>query len=215
MAWAASVGEVSADASSFADVSRSLLRRTLLEAARELAADRPWKGVTMAAIAARAGVSRQTVYNEFGSRPGLTQALVVHELQEFLAAVEGAIREHADDPATAVAAAIEVFLRAASEDPLVAAVTGEDGRDELLPLVTSRGEPLLRIGRERLAAIIGETWPTVAGPEEREFLAETIMRLGLSYVVLPIPPDQTRVTAEGVARLLRPYLQGLLDARDA
>jgi AcrR family transcriptional regulator len=210
--WAASVGEVSADdAAPFADVSRSLLRRTLLEAARDLAADRPWKAVTMAAIAARAGVSRQTVYNEFGSRPSLTQALVVHELEEFLAAVEGAIRERADDPAAAVAAAVDVFLRAASEDPLVAAVAGEDGRDELLPLVTSRGEPLLRLGRERLATIIGETWPTVAR-EESEFLAETIMRLGLSYVVLPIPPDATRVTAEGVARLLRPYLRGLLEA---
>jgi AcrR family transcriptional regulator len=194
-------------APSFAEASRSLLRRTLLESARELAADRPWKAVTMAAIATQAGVSRQTVYNEFGSRPALTQALVMHEVDEFLTAVEGAIRERADDPAAALTAALGVFLTAAAEDPLVSAVTREDGREDLLPLVTSQGAPLLRHATDRLAGIVAETWPVVTA-SEADFLAECIVRLGLSYVVLPV--TSTSTTAEGVASLMRPYIEGLL-----
>ena len=194
---------------SFADQSRSLLRRTLLEAARDLAADRPWRSVTMAAIAARAGVSRQTVYNEFGGRPALTEALVMHETEEFLAAIGTAIRGRPDDPAAALTAAIEVFLQAAAEDALVAAVVREDGRDDLLPLVTSEGGPLLAHGTERIAALVLETWPVVP-PAEATFLAGTIMRLGLSYVVLPVPDGDRSRTATGIADLVRPYVDALL-----
>ncbi|MEV4422537.1 TetR family transcriptional regulator [Patulibacter sp. NPDC049589] len=202
------------DPTTFADASRSLLRRTLLEAARDLAADRPWKSVTMAAIATRAGVSRQTVYNEFGSRPLLTEALVMHELEEFLGAIESAIRSRPDDPAAALTAAMEVFLQAASEDALVAAVVREDGRDDLLPLVTSEGRPLLEYGAGRLAAMMRETWPVL--PEaEAAFLGGTIMRLGLSYVVMPVGDDDRTATARGVADLVRPYVESLLARQGA
>lgn len=204
----------SPDPSSFADASRSLLRRTLLEAARDLAADRPWKSVTMAAIAGRAGVSRQTVYNEFGSRPGLTEALVMHELEEFLAAIGAAIRSRPDDPGAGVSAALEVFLQAAAEDALVAAVVREDGREDLLPLVTSKGQPLLAYGSARLAGMMRETWP-VLPMEESTFVAGTIMRLGLSYVVMPVADDERRATAHGVAELVRPYVETFLERHRA
>lgn len=196
-------------AGTFADASRSLLRRTLLEAARDLAADRPWRSVTMAAIASRAGVSRQTVYNEFGSRPALTEALVLHETEEFLATIEQAIRGRADDPAAALTAALGVFLQAASEDALVAAVIREDGRDDLLPLVTSEGRPLLEHGAGRLAGMMCEVWPVLPEDEAR-FLAGTVMRLGLSYVVLPVGDHERAATATGVGELVRPYVESLL-----
>ncbi len=196
---------------SFADASRSLLRRRLFEAARGLAAERPWKSVSMAAVATRAGVSRQTVYNEFGSRSGLTGALVMHEVDEFLTGVEAAIRAHDENPAVALTAALDVFLTAAAEDPLVAAVTNDDGREELLPLVTSGAAPLLRYATDRLAGLLLELWPVV-GPADADFLAESIVRLGLSYVVLPVSSPQ--VTADGIGRLMRPYIEELLRAID-
>lgn len=192
---------------SFADASRTLLRTRLFEAARELAAERPWKSVSMAAVASRAGVSRQTVYNEFGSRDGLTGALVMHEVDGFLAAVETAVREHDDDPVAALTAALDVFLTAAAEDPLVAAVTTDSGRDELLPLVTSGAQPLLRYATDRLAGLLRELWPIVGEPDA-DFLAECIVRLGLSYVVLPVTSPQA--TADGIGRLTRPYIEELL-----
>jgi AcrR family transcriptional regulator len=163
----------------------------------------------MAAIASRAGVSRQTVYNEFGSRPALTAALVLHETEEFLAAISDAIRARSEDPAAAITAALGVFLQAASEDALVAAVIREDGRDDLLPLVTSEGRPLLEYGTGRLAAMLCETWPILPVPEAT-FVAGTVMRLGLSYVVLPVADDEREATARGVAELVRPYVETLL-----
>ena len=47
---------------------RRLLHDMLLDAARELLSQRHWPDVTMAEVAGRAGVSRQTLYNEFRSR---------------------------------------------------------------------------------------------------------------------------------------------------
>lgn len=73
--------------------------------------------------------------------------------------------------------------------------------------MTSQGAPLLRHATDRLAGIVAETWPVVTAAEA-DFLAECIVRLGLSYVVLPVASTST--TAEGVANLMRPYIEGLL-----
>ena len=50
---------------------RSLLRERLLDAAAGVFSEDGWRRLTMAKVAERAGVSRQTVYNEFGSRDGV------------------------------------------------------------------------------------------------------------------------------------------------
>jgi AcrR family transcriptional regulator len=197
---------------SYAEATRTLLRSTLLEAARELASERPWREVTMAAIAGRAGVSRQTLYNEFGSRGALSEALVLHEVDRFVGAVADTIRHGVGDPAAAIAGALGIFLHAAAEDPVVRALLAEDGgREELLPLVTAEGRPLLEHATEALAALVRETWPFVAEGESR-FLAETIVRLAISYVVLPV--DRIAPTVEGVTALIRPYVTDLLARAD-
>lgn len=49
--------------------------RAILSAARELVSLGPASGVSVGAIARRAGVSRVTVYNRFGGRSGLLAAL--------------------------------------------------------------------------------------------------------------------------------------------
>ena len=67
---------------------RQLLRDRLLDAGRDQLRDRPWARVTMAEIATAAGVSRQTLYNEFGSRDEFGRALVIREGSRFLDAVE-------------------------------------------------------------------------------------------------------------------------------
>ena len=70
---------------------RALLRDTLLDAVGTLLDERGWSDVPMAEVARRAGVSRQTLYNEFGDRTGLAAAYVLREAQSFLADVEEAI----------------------------------------------------------------------------------------------------------------------------
>src|SRR5690606_13349312 len=54
-------------------------RESLLDAAYAALARRPWSAVRMVDVAAAAGVSRQTLYNEFGSKDGLARALVRRE----------------------------------------------------------------------------------------------------------------------------------------
>jgi len=58
----------------YAEAAKALLRDTLFDAAGELLRHRGWSDLTMADVATAAGVSRQTLYKEFGSRPAFAQA---------------------------------------------------------------------------------------------------------------------------------------------
>jgi AcrR family transcriptional regulator len=191
---------------SYAVAARDLLRTTLLDAARNLLAERTWAQVTMSDVAAAAGVSRQTVYNEFGSRPEFAQALIMREADELLTAVVEAVRAHPDNATSALTAALEVFLRAAADDPLVRSLVAGGDEDSLLPFVTTRGGPVVEYGRERLATVIVEVWPQAGAPDARA-LADCLVRLGISHAALP---DQSpRRTAASVARVLGPYVEQL------
>jgi AcrR family transcriptional regulator len=185
---------------------RELLRNTLLDAARELLAERSWSQVTMAEVARAAGVSRQTVYNEFGSRADFAQALVMREADELLADVEAAVRGNPADAAAALTAALEVFLRAAADDPLVRAIVAGGDEDSLLPFVTTRGGPVVEYGVDRLAGVITDVWDTL-GAEDSRALADCLVRLGISYAALPA--GSPRRTAAAVARVLGPCIDGL------
>lgn len=188
---------------------RELLRTTLLDAARGLLATRAWDAVTMAEVARAAGVSRQTLYNEFGSRHDFAIALVLRESDLFLTAVEEAILSRTDDPAAALEAAVGVFLTIATEDPLVRAIaTGTgDGADSLLPLVTTQGQPVVGFAVERVAGAIAAGWPQAARADV-ELLAEALVRLGISYAALPGASPET--TAAALRRLLAPFIERAL-----
>ena len=93
----------------YAVAARQLLRDTLFDAARDELQQRAGRTSRWPRSRA-AGVSRQTLYKEFGGRDEFAEAFVIREGERFLDAVEHAVREHLDDPAAAVAAALEVFL---------------------------------------------------------------------------------------------------------
>lgn len=187
---------------------RRLLRETLLDAALDELAHSSWDNITMSAVAKAAGVSRQTLYNEFGSRDEFAQALVLRESERFLAAVEGAILAHTDDPHVALRGAFEVFLLAAEQNPLLrSALTGE-GAESLLPLVTTQGSPLLEFARERLSQMIGSGWPE-ADEKDVWMLADVLVRLAISYATLP-RGGEAGETADLVAALLDPFIEQAL-----
>jgi AcrR family transcriptional regulator len=187
---------------------RELLRNTLLDAARDLLQQRPWSDVTMADIATAAGVSRQTLYNEFGSRDEFAQELVMREGDRFLVDVEEAVRARVADPRRALEAAFDVFLTAAGENPLVRTAIFDAGGEGLLPMVTTQGQPVVERAAERLAALIVESWPVVAA-RESALLAEALVRLAISYATLPKGP--ANMTAASVVELLAPYIEQLLE----
>jgi AcrR family transcriptional regulator len=191
----------------YSELTRGLLRERVLEAVGELLADRPWPKVSMAAVAAHVGVSRQTLYNTFGSRQELAQAYVEREADRFLAGVDIAVRDHASEPQEALAAALAIFLGAAGRHPLVRAITSADGGEELLPLLTTRGGPLIEHVTEHLTGLLVETWPplplTDAAP-----IADVLVRLAISYAALPA--GDPIETAHTVARLLGPSVVRLV-----
>ena len=191
----------------YAVAARALLRSTLLDAMREQLATREWTAVTMAEVARAAGVSRQTLYKAFGSRQEFAQAYVLREVDHFLEGVETAVEVHRDEPARGLAAVFDVLLTAAADDPLVREIVSADGGAELLPLVTTQGKPVLEHATERLAAFLDEAWPAMA-PEQAQLLAECVVRLAISHAALPSGP--AGMTADSVATLLGPYLEGVL-----
>jgi AcrR family transcriptional regulator len=192
---------------SFAETSRDLLRETVLDVVGELAAERAWPEVTMGEVAERAGVSRQTLYNTFGSRQDLAQAYVLREADRFQEAVSAAIRTHAPDARAAVEAALDLFLSAAGTHPVIRAVIASESGDELLPLLTTRGGPLVAEVTDHLAETLIDVWPGLRRAEA-ELVSDCLVRLAISHAALPTAPPAE--AAAGLARILGPFLDELL-----
>ena len=190
---------------------RQLLHDRLLDAGRDQLSDRPWAQVTMAEIAAAAGVSRQTLYNEFGTRDEFGQALVMREGSRFLDGVEEAIARHADDPLAALTSALEQFLTAAEHDLFVRLLLGDDGTGGTLPLVTTQSGPVLDWASARLITAIRAHWAGVP-TGDLEPLADMLVRLAISHVAAPREPP--RRTAAAITRLLAPSIERMLAVRD-
>uniref|UniRef100_UPI0011773FCD TetR/AcrR family transcriptional regulator n=1 Tax=Amycolatopsis lexingtonensis TaxID=218822 RepID=UPI0011773FCD len=134
-------------------------RERLLAAAADVIAADGWAALTMGKLAARVGVSRQTVYNELGSKAELAEALMLAETDRFAARVTADVAAHPDDPVEGVTAAFRHTLEAARANPLVQIALGgvPGGRDDFLPLLTSQPEAVL--GRAAGLHQVGQQQP--------------------------------------------------------
>jgi len=146
------MGAMASARTPYQEATRELLRQTLFGATRDQLERRAWSEVTMSDIAAGAGVSRQTLYKEFGSRKEFGLAFVINEGEHFLDDVEAAVLRHVDDPRAAVSAALELFLRTAGDDPLIRILLSDDGTGGMLPFVTTQGMPVVEWATTRLTA---------------------------------------------------------------
>lgn len=188
---------------------RQLLRDTLFDAARDQLQERAWADITMADVARAAGVSRQTLYKEFGSRDEFAAAFAIREGERFLDEVEEAVRANVNDPHIAVEAALTVFLAAAAEDPLMRMVLSDDGTGGMLPLVTTQSTPVVAWAAERLRTVIQEGWSQVAA-DDAQLLAESFVRLAISYATVPSGAPEEMAAA--ASRLLGPFIERALGA---
>jgi AcrR family transcriptional regulator len=204
---AATTGAMPSARTPYPQAAKALLRETLFGAARDELQHRAWSEITMSDVASAAGVSRQTLYKEFGSRDEFGQAFVIREGERFLDVVEEAVREHLDDPRAAVGAALETFLRSAGEDPLVRILLSDDGTGGMLPFVTTQGMPVVQWATARLTAVIEEGWPQ-APAKKTALLAESLVRLAISYITAPSGPPET--TAAQAGELLGPFIDRAL-----
>lgn len=99
-------------------------REALLRSALAALADLPWSAIRMVDVASGAGVSRQTLYNEFGSKDGLARALMRREADRYLHGVERLLGERADAADRLVAVAEWTVGEARARPLLRALLTG-------------------------------------------------------------------------------------------
>lgn len=187
---------------------RTLLRDTVISAVEELVRSRGWAATTMSDVAVTAGVSRQTLYNEFGSRPALVEAYVAREIESLVAEVGDAVQAHADDAHLALRSAFELFLKLASDEPVVQIIVSAGESGELTRLLTGIGSTL---AADRIATLIAQVWTQVT-PADAQLLAASLVRLAISHAL--VPTDDPGVVAEGVGRMLAPFVDEILATDD-
>jgi AcrR family transcriptional regulator len=177
-------------------------REALLDAAYDVAVAGDWQSARMLDVARSAGVSRQTLYNEFGSKDALGEALAMREAQRFLDGTESFLEEvHPEGPGEAARAATEWTIREASNNPLLKAVLTDD-TSELLPFLTTRSDAILSAARGQIENYWRAHWPEIPA-EDVALAAETVPRLTLSYLVHPdAGPDGSAEVIAGRLALL-------------
>ncbi|MGI5163046.1 TetR family transcriptional regulator [Spirillospora sp. CA-253888] len=179
-----------------------MIRDRLLDAARTLVEHGDWGSLRLAQVARAAGASRQTVYNEFGTKVGLGRALAEREVDLFLCGLQERMDRCGDDVPAAVEAAVLFALAEGARRPLLKSVlaAGRYADDDLLTLATRDAEPLLAEAVGAVRGYADATWPQVPG-EVKDLLVESLMRLTVSHLVAPLhPPEETARRLAGLAR---------------
>lgn len=192
------------DRTPLAERRKQSLREDVLDAAAPLLSRHGFHGLRMADVAAAAGVSRQTVYNEFGGKEALVEAVALRTTAEFLSGVDDLMRS-APDFLGGFRQTVVFTLRHARENALVASVLGAEEAEDLLPFLTTKGEPILRSSAELFATHLHRRLPGIDA-EQAALIAESAVRLVLSHLVLPTASDTH------VADRLATLLGRLLDA---
>ncbi|MBN9097857.1 MULTISPECIES: TetR family transcriptional regulator [unclassified Pseudonocardia] len=166
------------------DRTHALMRDEALSAATQLLLAGGYRGLRLQDVADRIGVSRQTLYNEFGSKRGLAAALVLRLTERFLDDIEAALGSE-DDLYAAWAAAVRLTIETAATDPLLKTLLTGVGSEEMLPLLTTESEPVVQAARDRAGAYVMRRWPDLDPPDVTA-AAEVATRLAISHVVVPL-----------------------------
>jgi len=183
-----------------ATTSVSTTRERILAAAIDMVTEQGWQSITMARLAQRAGVSRQTVYNEIGSKSELAEAVVLDELARFLAVVDEGFDRHSQSVAKALQAAVLGVLERARDSALmVAIVSSTSGAEtELLPPLTTRSTSLLDAARSVVAARVSD-YNVAANERTLDAAIDMLVRTVLSHVMQPSDtPEKSAAAICGV-----------------
>lgn len=191
----------------YGEAARELMQATILTAVRGLVDERPWGSITMSEVARRAGVSRQTLYNEFGNRKELARTYALSVTAGLLDRVEAEALAHAGDPRAALLGAFSLFLTIAADEPIVRALTAPSGADDLAALVGSpEGVPILHAASERIRNVMQTVAPG-ADREDVAALADVVVRLAMSH--LSVPAGSVEDATATLARVVGPALDTL------
>ena len=175
---------------------------SVLSAALQAFLDFGIKRTSMVEVARRGGLSLATLYRRFSSKSDLVQAVALQQTREFIDSVDAAVQRQVERDAGATEQIVELF---------VACLDGLRGNELLdrlldtepetiLPYLTTRGAPVIELGRDYLAEFITRLQDEEKLPRYDPLpLAEMIARTALSMALTPqtvIPlDDDTAVRA--------------------
>lgn len=163
-------------------------RDRLLSAAYELTEADGWGSVTMSRVARAAGVSRQTVYNEFGTKHGLAQQLALHETVKFLEVARVGL-EGATEVVEGLRAACEGVLAYAETSVIIRSIAGpwaEDTDTDFLMLLTTESEQIVELASAAVRELIVDRFaPLPISDSELDVAVEVVIRLVLSHLTRP------------------------------
>jgi AcrR family transcriptional regulator len=178
---------------------------------RELLGGRDWSAITLADVARAAGISRQTIYNEFGSRHGLAQGYALRLADRLVNAVEGAIYANVGDVYAAFLQGFRSFFTESAADPLVISLLSGVAKPDVLQIITTDSAPIITHCSARLTASFKNSWVR-ASEEDAGMLARAIVRLAMSYVSMP--PEADHDVAADLARLMTPAAERYGELRE-
>jgi len=188
----------------FAEASKALLRNSLLDGMRDLLLTKSWSAVTMSDVGTAAGVSRQTVYNEFKSRQGLAQAYALRLADQLVDTVANAIEGNQGRVKQALTQAFSDFFDASASDPLIQSLQTGEAKPELLRLITTDSGPLITRSSSRLTGLLQHSWAHLSESDAIR-ISRAIVRMALSFVAMP--PEGDRDVADDLATLFAPALE--------
>lgn len=156
----------------------------------------------MAALATAAGVSRQTLYNEFGNRKGLAVAYISRFVDGLLDMVAARLNT-TDDLPDALQDALRQVFAIGMHDPVVLQIVGPNPHGELLGIVTVDGTPIVRRATDRLADVLAGEVADLRR-SDAVAVAGVLVRLAFSHLTMPLDPPET--AAREVASVVTPFI---------
>lgn len=137
----------------------SARRQQVLAAASELMEETGYHGMSMQALADRADVSVGLIYQYFGGKEDVLQAVIVDILEDFAAQVPTAIADAGSDPVARLTSAVRAFCRVIDTKREATALAYRESqtlpleaRRRIMSLETSTSEPIRQAIRDGIDA---------------------------------------------------------------
>ncbi|WP_344455673.1 TetR/AcrR family transcriptional regulator [Actinocorallia aurantiaca] len=167
---------------------RPPVRERLLDAARLLIETRGWPRLRVAHVATEAGVSRQSAYNEFGSKAALGEALVIREFERHLTGLSECLLDQRDDVEAAVVEGVLYTFRQAAPDPVLRSILTSArlgwSAEELVDVLRRRKDPPLVMAVQTFTDLVARHRPDL-DPESVHLAVDMVCRVTISYLVTP------------------------------
>jgi len=192
--------------SPYRSAATNLMRTTILDGLQRLLQEKTWSAVNMTDVAKAAGISRQTLYKEFGTRKGLAQGYALRLADTFVSAVDDAVYANEGKSLQTLYVAFSEFFESSASDPLVLSLLTDDPPPDLLRLVTTESGLLIEHATARLSLTFERSWLRTS-THNAEILGRAVVRLALGYVSMP-PTNSSDVAAD-LASLLAPFVDSI------